>query len=106
MDFYIYFYFSLFCSPAFGLSHPSPSPLPGAPPPMPRPDRLTPSLLATAALLAGGVAPLPEAVARVREALRNDLPSRADYEEIERGYYEQILDAGAGAARARGAVSN
>jgi hypothetical protein len=26
--------------------------------------------------------------------MRNDLPARADYERIERGYYEQVLDAG------------
>jgi hypothetical protein len=57
------------------------------------------------ALLALAVAPagaLPSA-ARVRQTLRNDQPNRADYEAIERNYYEQILDAGAG--RTRGQTS-
>jgi hypothetical protein len=71
------------------------------------PITVTPSLLATSALLAWGLlpagpasgTPLTTATAlpiawRVREALRNDLPSRADYERMERGYYEQLLDAG------------
>jgi hypothetical protein len=31
---------------------------------------------------------------RIRETLRCDLPNKADYERMERGYYEQILDAG------------
>lgn len=64
---------------------------------MTRPTRLTPQLLATVVLLAWGMAPVGPAsgtMTRVREALRNDLPSRADYERMERGYYEQILDAG------------
>ena len=59
--------------------------------------RLAPSVLVLSALLAwsfwpgelAGGMPL-----RVRETLRNDLPSRADTERMERGYYEQILDAG------------
>lgn len=63
----------------------------------PEPARLAPSSLVLAALLGwtyapGGLAggtPL-----RLREALRNDLPSRADTERMERGYYEQLLDAG------------
>src|SRR5262245_10827647 len=76
------------------------------------PITVTPSLLATSALLAWGLlpagpasgrptaapAPAPSSALplawRVREALRNDLPSRADYERMERGYYEQLLDAG------------
>lgn len=64
---------------------------------MPRTDRLSltliPSLVASAALLAWGAVPAGLASGRVRETLRNDLPNRADYEAIERGYYEQILDA-------------
>ncbi len=64
---------------------------------MTRTDASIPSLLATAALLAWGLLPDDLASARSlrwREVLRNDLPNRADYERIERGYYEQILDAG------------
>ena len=70
---------------------------------MPRPDRLTPTFLATAALLALGALPS----GRVREALRDDLPSRADYDRLERGYYEQLLDAGSapGAAAGAGALA-
>ncbi len=63
------------------------------------------SLLATAALLALGVLPADSATTgagRVRDALRNDLPNRADFDQLERGYYEQILDAN----RVPGAVSN
>ena len=63
---------------------------------MPRSSRLTPSLLATAALLAWGALPDDPAKGtsmRWRDLLRNDLPSRVDYEQMERGYYEQILDA-------------
>jgi len=59
--------------------------------------RLAPSFLALSALLAWVVAPgeLAGGVAlRLRETLRNDLPSRADTERMERGYYEQLLDAG------------
>ena len=59
--------------------------------------RLSPTLLATVTLLAWGLAPggpaRPGTPAAVREALRNDLPNPADYERIERGYYEQLLDA-------------
>jgi lysophospholipase L1-like esterase len=67
-----------------------------------RPDRLplAPSILMTAALLAWGLLPasgtpgsLPLPL-RVREAMRNDLPSRADTERMERGYYERLTAAG------------
>ena len=34
------------------------------------------------------------APSRLRESLRSDLLNRADYERMERGYYEQLLDAG------------
>ncbi len=64
---------------------------------MPRTGRLTPGFLATAALLAWGVLPDDPArgtPSRLRDLLRNDLPSRADYDQMERGYYEQILDSG------------
>jgi hypothetical protein len=55
-----------------------------------------PSLLATSALLVLGLAPdgTSPCMARALRIFRNDLPSRADYERMERGYYEQILDAG------------
>ena len=62
-----------------------------------QPARLTPYLLATFALVAWGLVPTDRASgmsSRVREALRNDLPNGADYERIERGYYEQLLDVG------------
>lgn len=58
---------------------------------------LLPTFMGLLALLAWGVAPgesSPSLALRVRETLRNDLPSRADTERMERGYYEQILDAG------------
>src|SRR4051812_29008168 len=61
------------------------------------PSRLTPQFLATAAILAWGLAPVGAASgvpARIRETLRSDLLNRADYDRMERGYYEQILDAG------------
>ena len=64
---------------------------------MPHPAPLTRQLIATAALLAWGVVPGDLASgmpARVREALRNDQPGQADYERMERGYYELVLDAG------------
>lgn len=64
---------------------------------MSRTDASIPSLLATAALLAWGLLPDELASARSlrwREVLRNDLPNHADYEHIENGYYEQILNAG------------
>ena len=64
---------------------------------MSRSGRLTPSLLATAALLAWGALPDDPAKGtsmRWRDLLRNDLPSRVEYEQMEHGYYEQILDAG------------
>ena len=51
---------------------------------------LGPSLLATSVLLALGLAPAAGVPGRVREALRNDLPSRADAERMERGYYERL----------------
>jgi lysophospholipase L1-like esterase len=64
---------------------------------MPHPSPLTRQLIATAAILAWGLMPGELASgtpARIREALRRDLPSQADYERMERGYYEQLLDAG------------
>lgn len=54
-------------------------------------------IVATAAILAWGLAPGRLALGRpgrFRETLRNDQMSQADYEKMERGYYEQILDAG------------
>lgn len=62
-----------------------------------RPGRLAPHILATSALLAWGLVPADPASgtpARVREVLRDDLPSRPDVERMERGYYEAILDTG------------
>jgi GDSL-like Lipase/Acylhydrolase family len=64
---------------------------------MTRTDASIPTLLATAVLLAWGLLPDELASARSlrwREVLRNDLPNRADYDRIEHGYYEQILDSG------------
>src|SRR5947209_7392287 len=66
---------------------------------MAEPARLTPHLLATAAILALGLAPTPPGLAsspvlRLRETLRCDEKNRADYERMERGYYEQLIDAG------------
>ncbi len=64
---------------------------------MPHPVRLAPQILATTALLAWGLVPAELASGtplRVREVLRNDLPSRPDYDRMERGYYEQILAPG------------
>jgi len=58
---------------------------------------LIPQLLATMALLAWGLLPGELALGRptrIRDALCSDLLSKADYERMERGYYEQILDAG------------
>ena len=57
---------------------------------------LTPSVLAVSALLAFGLLPDGPASGTAlewREALRNDLPNRADVERMERGYYEHLLDA-------------
>ncbi|SIO30993.1 GDSL-like Lipase/Acylhydrolase family protein [Singulisphaera sp. GP187] len=57
----------------------------------------TVQIVATAAILAWGLAPGRLALGtpgRLRETLRNDQLSQADYEKMERGYYEQILDAG------------
>lgn len=48
-------------------------------------------------LLAWSTAPRGTAAGdpwRIRECLRSDLLNRVDYERMERGYYEQILDAG------------
>jgi hypothetical protein len=64
---------------------------------MAEPSRLTPHLLATAAILAGGLAPPGLAsgpALRIREALRCDEKNQADYERMERGYYEHLIDAG------------
>jgi lysophospholipase L1-like esterase len=64
---------------------------------MSRDSSQTVQFVAMAAILAWGLVPadltsgMP---ARVRETLRCDLMSRADYDQMERGYYEQILDAG------------
>jgi hypothetical protein len=54
-------------------------------------------LLATLALLACGLVPdrlSGEGPARLRASLRSHLFNRADASRIERGYYEQLLDAG------------
>jgi hypothetical protein len=72
---------------------------------MPQLSSQTRQLIATAAILAWGHLPGELASgtpARIREAMRRDLPSRADYERMERGYYEQLLDAG----RSLGAVAD
>src|SRR5262249_11831437 len=64
---------------------------------MGHPSSLSVQLLATAALLGWGLFPARLASgtpARVRDVLRRDLLNRADYERMERGYYEQLLDAG------------
>jgi len=53
--------------------------------------------LSTAAILVWGLTPgrlAPGMSNRFRETLRNDQLSLADYEKMERGYYEEILDAG------------
>jgi hypothetical protein len=58
---------------------------------------LTRQLIATVPILAWGLIPgdrAPGAPAQIREALRRDLPSQADDERMERGDYEQPLDAG------------
>jgi hypothetical protein len=65
------------------------------------PSRLTPLLLATSALLAWGLTPGESASGmpgKVRDALRNNLPNAFDYERVERGYYQQLLEAGRPAA--------
>src|SRR6516225_2217043 len=62
-----------------------------------RPSPLDPQLLATVALLAWGLVPARPAAGRtlrLREVLQCDEQSRADYERMERGYYEHLLDAG------------
>lgn len=64
---------------------------------MPQPSPLTSQMLATAVILACGLAPARLASGlplQIRETLQSDLLSRADYERMERGYYEKILDAG------------
>ena len=69
--------------------------------------RLTPSILATSALLAWGIVPgaASGVPGRVRDALRNDLLSRADYERVERGYYEKLTGAAAAPRRPDAAVN-
>jgi hypothetical protein len=62
-----------------------------------RPASLAPHILATFVLLGWGLLPgdhVSGMSPRVRDVLRNDLPSRSDYDRIERGYYERILDTG------------
>ena len=57
----------------------------------------TVQIMATAAILAWGLMPGRLASGmpgRLRETMRNDQLSQADYEKMERGYYEQLLDAG------------
>ena len=63
-------------------------------------SRLAPldaQLLATLAILAWGLVPAGPVAGRtlrLREVLQCDEQSRADYERMERGYYEHLLDAG------------
>ena len=63
-------------------------------------SRLAPldaQLLATLAILAWGLVPTGPAAGRtlrLREVLQCDERNRADYERMERGYYEHMLDAG------------
>jgi lysophospholipase L1-like esterase len=64
---------------------------------MSRPVPLTAQLMATLTLLAWGLVPggvASGAPSRLRASLRDDLLSKADYERMERGYYEGLLDAG------------
>jgi lysophospholipase L1-like esterase len=52
-------------------------------------------LLCTVALLAWGLLPADATLgtlARVNRAMRDDAPNARDYEQIERGYYERLLD--------------
>jgi lysophospholipase L1-like esterase len=52
-------------------------------------------LLCAIALLAWGLVPadaIPGTLARVSRALHDDAPNARDYEQIERGYYERLLD--------------
>ncbi|WZO98368.1 SGNH/GDSL hydrolase family protein [Isosphaeraceae bacterium EP7] len=54
-------------------------------------------LLAAAGLLAFGLAPgrlVPPQALAARDAMRSDAINATDYDRMERGYYEQILDAG------------
>ena len=60
-------------------------------------DRLIYPFLGIALLLGLGLAPSKFAASRprsIRDALSNASPSRADFDRIERGYYEQLLDQG------------
>src|SRR4051812_40669176 len=71
------------------------------------PPSLAPSALALSALLAWGL--LPDGAAsgtplRWRDALRNGLPNRADYDRMELGYYERLLEGPAAPGHARGGV--
>jgi len=58
---------------------------------------MTRQLLATIAILACGLAPdrlSADGPSRLRDNLKSNLFNRVDLERIERGYYEQLLDAG------------
>jgi lysophospholipase L1-like esterase len=62
-----------------------------------RPSPLGTQILALLALVAWGLIPAGPAAGRtlrLREALRSGERNRADYERMERGYYERLLDAG------------
>ncbi|MFO0954410.1 MAG: hypothetical protein U0835_25270 [Isosphaeraceae bacterium] len=66
---------------------------------------LTPQALALSALLAWGLLPegrAPGTLARWREPLCNALPNRADYDRMELGYYENLLEDRPEAPRGRG----
>ncbi len=55
------------------------------------------SLVGTLIALVGGIIPdryAPQEVVRLREVLQSRLMSKADYERMERGYYEELLDTG------------
>lgn len=51
-------------------------------------------LLGTAILLAWGLFPAPAGLARMIASLRDDAPNARDYDRIERGYYERLIDHG------------
>ena len=53
---------------------------------------LTRQMLAMAAVLAWGLVPAPGTSGRLRAVLGSDELSRNDYERMERGYYERLLD--------------
>ncbi len=58
-------------------------------------SRPTRPLLCTAALLAWGLLPIGASTgwpARLNATLRNDAPNARDYERIEHGYYERLID--------------